>query len=120
MLRKVGSWMAGYASARRRNGATHRPEQYLKFVARLPAILRFIPAAGALGDIRRYLTLFCYFLQPTPANIRSMILYAIRSYVPGYEKRIKVDPPESRPAMGIYHPDAPSLFQSFDGYQQVV
>ena len=118
VLRKVGTWMASQASARRRNAGTHRPEQYLKFVARLPSILRFIPAAGALGDIRRYLTLFCYFLQPTPANIRSMILYAIRFYVPGYEKRIKTDPPESTPAMGIYHPDAPSLFQSFDRYRK--
>ncbi len=118
LLRTTGSWMAGYASARRRKSAPQRPEQYLKLVGKLPSILRFIPAAGALRDIRSYLTLFCYFLQPTPANIRAMILYAIRFYVPGYEKRIQVDPPESMPAMGIYHPDAQRLFQSFDRYRK--
>jgi magnesium chelatase subunit H len=47
-----------------------------------------------------------------------MLLYAIQHYVPGYEKRIQTDAPISLPAVGIYHPDAPALFESFDTYQQ--
>ncbi|MDW8240487.1 MAG: cobaltochelatase subunit CobN, partial [Acidobacteriota bacterium] len=63
-----------------------------------------------------YLQLFCYFMQPTPTNIRQMLLYAIKHYVPGHHRRITVSPPESHPVVGIYHPDAPALFQSFDEY----
>ena len=44
--------------------------QYLKLADRLPGILKFVPTAGALTDVKHYLYLFCYFLQPTPANIR--------------------------------------------------
>ncbi len=117
-LHKLGSWMASYAKAHRKNGGAGRPEQYLKLVEQAPAILRFVPAVGALGDIKHYLTLYCYFLQPTPANIRSMILYAIKHYVPGRGRRIRIDPPETRPVAGIYHPDAASLFESFEAYQK--
>ncbi len=118
LVRKLGSWMASYASSRRQNGKTRRPEQYLKLIERTPAILRFVPSTGVLGDIKNYLTMFCYFLQPTPANIRSMLLCSIKSYVPGQDKRIEIDPPESRPTRGIYHPDAPRVFESFDEYRE--
>jgi magnesium chelatase subunit H len=117
-LHKLGSWMAGYARAHRANGGQRKPEQYLKLVEQAFAILRFVPAIGALGDIKHYLTLYCYFLQPTPANIRSMILYAVKHYAPGRGKRIRIDPPEARPVAGIYHPDAESLFESFDAYRK--
>ena len=55
--------------------------QYLKLIDRLPGILKFVPTAGALTDAKHYLYLFCYFLQPTPANIQSMLLYALSQYV---------------------------------------
>ncbi len=55
--------------------------QYLKLIDRLPGILKFVPTAGALTDAKHYLYLFCYFLQPTPANIQSMLLYALKHYV---------------------------------------
>lgn len=118
-LRRAGAWMAGHAFARRREGA-RRPERYLEMLRRAPAVLRFVPSHGKLGAIKDYLTLFCYFLQPTPANIRSMVLYAIRAFVPGFEKRFRVDPPESQPVVGIYHPDAPSIFESFEAYRDWV
>ena len=56
--------------------------QYLKFIDRLPALLKFLPTAGGLRDVKHYLNIFCYFLQPTPANIRSMLLCALKEYVP--------------------------------------
>ncbi len=85
---------------------TERPEtpdtaQYLKLIDRLPGILRFVPTAGGLRDVKHYLNIFCYFLQPTPANIRSMVLYALKEYVP--DKRLqkaKISPASGAYALG--------------------
>jgi magnesium chelatase subunit H len=120
LVGRVGAWMGEQARAHR--GKKKRSHtQYLKLVDRLPAILRFVPSAGRLRDIKHYLQLFCYFLQPTPANIRSMVLYAIKHYVPDErvaKSEIKLPPPERMPAVAIYHPDAPALFESFAAYRK--
>jgi magnesium chelatase subunit H len=118
IVRKLGTWIADYVKERNRSNRASKTTQYIKFINRLPSILRFVPNTGKLRDIKNYLYLFCYFLQPTPANIRSMILFAIQHYVPGYEKLIKTDTPVSLPAIGIYHPDAPAIFESFDTYKK--
>jgi magnesium chelatase subunit H len=120
LLSTVGSWMGEQARARRSKKAGSHT-QYLKLVERLPALLRFVPGAGKLRDIKHYLMLFCYFLQPTPANIRSMVLYAINVYVPDERLAkawIRVPPPEAVPAVALYHPDAPKLFESFASYRE--
>jgi magnesium chelatase subunit H len=120
LMGRVGAWMGEQARAHRaKKQRSHT--QYLKLVDRLPAILRFVPGAGRLRDAKHYLHLFCYFLQPTPTNIRSMVLYAIKHYVPTSrtaKSEIKVPPPERMPAVAIYHPDAPSLFESFAAYRK--
>jgi magnesium chelatase subunit H len=121
IVARVGAWMGEQArsSAKKRRGGSHT--QYLKLVDRLPGLLRLVPNAGKLRDIKHYLYLFCYFLQPTPANIRSMLLYALKHYVADeYMQRmeIKVPPPETVPAVAIYHPDAPALFESFAAYRK--
>jgi magnesium chelatase subunit H len=121
LLSSVASWVGNQAkgkdSNKRKNGHGH----YLKLADRLPGILRFIPTAGTLRDVKHYLYLFCYFLQPTPENIRSMVLYAVKCYVPDERLRrlkLKVPQPESLPSVAVYHPDAPQLFQSFDDYEK--
>jgi magnesium chelatase subunit H len=114
----VGSWMGQQARARSGQRG-HNHTFYLKLVDRLPMLLRFVPGAGKLRDIKNYLLLFCYFLQPTPANIRSMLLYALKQYVP--DKRlanVEVPRPETLPAVALYHPDAPALFESFAAYRR--
>jgi magnesium chelatase subunit H len=122
VLRTVGSWIGNQANAYRQKngeakGASHT--RYLKLTDRLPAILRFVPGTGALGDVKNYLTLFCYFLQPTPSNIQSMVLFALKHYVPDKRlKAIKVAPPESMPSVAIYHPDAPAMFETFEAYEK--
>jgi len=116
LLKSVGSWMGEQARARRKGGG-HK--QYLRLVERMPALLRFVPNAGRLRDLKHYLYLFCYFLQPTPGNITSMLLYALKHY--GGDARlanVKVPPPESVPAVGAYHPDAAHIFESFEAYQR--
>jgi magnesium chelatase subunit H len=117
LLRSVGSWVGNQARRGKSDKRSHA--QYLKFVDRLPSILKFVPTAGALTDAKHYLYLFCYFLQPTPANIHSMLLYALVHYVPDARlKKIRVPKPEQMPSVAIYHPKAPALFQTFAEYRK--
>jgi magnesium chelatase subunit H len=123
LLSTVGSWVGRQVQARRGNGSSAKPghTQYLKFIDRLPTILRFVPTAGRLRDVKNYLHIFCYFLQPTPANIRSMVLYALKEYVPDERlknAKIKASPPEHLPSVAIYHPDATQLFETFGEYRE--
>jgi len=124
LLRSVGSWIGRQARGGKGNGGTngqgkaHGRSQYLKFTNRLPSLLRFVPGAGPLRDVKNYLMMFCYFLQPTPANIRAMLLYALQHYVDDERlKEISVAPPETMPSVAIYHPDAAELFESFEAYR---
>ncbi|MEW6210854.1 MAG: cobaltochelatase subunit CobN [Acidobacteriota bacterium] len=117
LARKVGSWMAETIRGRREKNGQRDLGQYVKLISKMPVILRFVPATGRLGDIKNYLFLFCYFLQPSPANIRSMLLYAIKHYG-DVKAPMEIDAPEQRPVVGIYHPDADKIFDSFDAYRK--
>lgn len=116
LLRSVGSWVGTQA----KRGKSNRGHgQYLKLVDRLPGILKFVPTAGALTDAKNYLYLFCYFLQPTPANIQSMLLYALVNYVDDQRlRKIRIPKPEQMPSVAIYHPRAKTLFKSFAEYRK--
>ncbi|HET6854250.1 MAG TPA: cobaltochelatase subunit CobN [Pyrinomonadaceae bacterium] len=116
LLRSVGSWIGNQA---RRGKSNRGHSQYLKLADRLPGILKFVPTAGAFTDAKHYLYLFCYFLQPTPANIQSMLLYSLVQYVDDKRlKKIRVPKPEQTPSVAIYHPEARSLFESFAAYRK--
>lgn len=116
LLKSVGSWVGAQA---KRGKSKRGHGQYLKFVDRLPGILKFVPTAGALTDAKHYLYLFCYFLQPTPQNIQSMLLYALIHCVRDERvKKIRVPKPEQMPSVAIYHPSAPALFQTFAEYRK--
>ena len=118
LVGRVGAWMGEQARGRRGAGGH---AQYLRYVERMPALLRFVPGAGRLRDLKHYLYLFCYFLQPTPANVRTMLLYALKHYAADERiarAQIELPPPETMPAVGIYHPDAPALFSSFESYRK--
>lgn len=118
----VGSfagWMARYAKNHKTKHTKNGHGQYLKLIKRLPTILKFVPTAGALTDAKHYLYLFCYFLQPTPANIQAMLLYALKHYVADERlkrRKIRITEPENMPSVAIYHPNAPALFESFEDY----
>lgn len=123
LMISAGSWLGRQARTGNANGEASKKRDhgsYLRLVDRMPAILRFVPGAGALRDVKNYLYLFCYFLQPTPANIRTMILFALKQYVRDPRMRalkIKLPPPATLPSVAIYHPDAPDLFESFSSYR---
>jgi magnesium chelatase subunit H len=111
--KKLGSVLKFRSDKKRANHG-----KYLKLVDRLPRVLRFVPTTGALTDAKRYLYLFCYFLQPTPANIQSMLLYSLKHYVSDARlKSVKLDAPQQVPSVAIYHPDAPKLFETIASYQ---
>jgi magnesium chelatase subunit H len=123
MLAAAGSWIGRHARGSRSDDEPkkHGHGQYLKLIDKLPRILRFVPTAGGLRDVKHYLNIFCYFLQPTPPNIRSMILYALKEYVADdrlKKTKIKVPPPQHLPSVAIYHPDSPTLFESFEEYRK--
>jgi magnesium chelatase subunit H len=125
LIGTAGSWIASQARGIGSNGDSnkrrHGHGQYLKLVDKLPNILRLVPAAGRLRDVKNYLYIFCYFLQPTPRNIRSMILFALKHYVPDERlRKLKIDipAPEAMPSVAIYHPDAPKLFETFEAYRK--
>jgi magnesium chelatase subunit H len=119
---KFAGWMGRYATRDKNNSTRkHSHQHYLKLIDRLPSILKFIPTAGALTDAKHYLYIFCYFLQPTPANIQAMLLYALRQYVKDERLRkikLRVAQPEHLPSVAIYHPAAPALFESFEEYRK--
>jgi magnesium chelatase subunit H len=122
LLASAGSWVGRQVRGKKTaNGNKHGHGQYLKLIDKLPGILRFVPTAGGLTDAKHYLNIFCYFLQPTPANIRSMVLYALKEYVPDErlkQAKIKVAQPERMLSVAIYHPDATGLFETFADYQK--
>lgn len=117
---KFAGWMSRYARRDKPTGGNkHRHHHYLKLIDRLPGILKFVPTAGALTDAKHYLHLFCYFLQPTPANIQSMLLYSLKYYVRDDRLRsVKIATPQQVPSVAIYHPDAPELFETFEAYKK--
>ncbi|HKP48208.1 MAG TPA: cobaltochelatase subunit CobN [Pyrinomonadaceae bacterium] len=119
LIASAGGWMGRQARKRKAaNEKTNGHDQYLKFADRLPAMLKFIPNAGALRDVRNYLNIFSYFLQPTPANIQAMILSALKEYAGGQRlQRVQLSGAERVPSVAIYHPDASQLFEAFDDYQ---
>ena len=124
LLRSIGSWIGRQARGyRSRNGDNksngHGRSDYLKWIDRLPKLMRYVPNAGPLRDAKIYLTLMSYFLQPTPRNIEAMILLALKSYVDDDRLRgIEVPGPETAASVAIYHPDAPKLFESFEEYKE--
>lgn len=120
LAHSVSGWMGEQMRSRRANRPP-KHTQYLRLIERLPGILRVMPSAGRLRDAKHYLYLFCYFLQPTPANIRAMLLYALKHYADDARVRaanIQTPAPESMPAVAVYHPEAPTLFESFDAYRK--
>ena len=122
LLSSVGSWVGKQATRRSKSKSKRRDHShYLKVIDRLPRLLRFVPTAGPLTDAKNYLYLFSYFLQPTPTNIQSMLLFALKHYANDLTVRrtnLQIPKPETTPSVAIYHPSAPTLFETFESYRE--
>ena len=115
---KFAGWMGRYVKHDKGNRTKHG-HHYLKLIDRLPAVLKFVPTAGALTDAKHYLHLFCYFLQPTPANIQSMLLYSLKHYARDARlKSVKLARPQQVASVAIYHPEARKLFETVQAYKK--
>jgi len=65
---RLSTWMGDFMKTSRstpnnrasgsRSGPPSNADSYLKLIRRLPAILKFVPSAGKLRDIKNYLLLF--------------------------------------------------------------
>src|SRR5262249_29508790 len=119
MLASISSWIGKQVRGEGDKGCEgHGGAEFWKEAERLPGLLRFVANAGPLRDVKNYLLLVSFFLQPTPNNIRSMILLALKEYVDDEQlKKVDVPAPEAVPSVAIYHPDAPSLFGTFEDYE---
>lgn len=115
LVTRLGAWMMSYARSRAR-GHRQRPERYLELLEQVSRLATWLPGRGRLGEVKRYVQFYNYFMQPSPENIRSMLALALCSYVPGYE-RLPAAAPVNYPATGIYHPEAPGLFPNFESYR---
>lgn len=119
LIKSLTSWIGKQARGGKDGASLHGRADYLKWAERLPALLRLVPNAGPLRDGKNYLLLMSYFLQPTPTNVKSMILLAIKDYGLGEQIRaIEVPAPESVPSVALYHPDAPGLFEEIESYTE--
>ncbi|MEW5976149.1 MAG: cobaltochelatase subunit CobN [Acidobacteriota bacterium] len=118
LIRRLNTWMAGSLKAGTGAGRRVPASSYLKLVHRVPALLRFLPGVGALRDLKNYLTLYSYFLQPTPTNIRSLLTLLLKYYVRGCASLPTPPPAERQPTVGIYHPQASCLFTTFEAYRK--
>ena len=120
LFSNVSGWMGSQVGKRKKNRPANHT-QYLKYIEKLPGVLRILPGVGPLKDVKHYLNIFCYFLQPSPSNIRSMLLYAMKHYGSRQElgsTKLSYSAPETLPGVAIYHPDAKALFESFDQYRK--
>ena len=82
------------------------------------AFLWFVPSTGKLAPIKQYLTLFfvTFFSRPPETSgqccsTRSSTRFLVTT---GKSERL---PHKGRRATGIYHPDAPLPFDSFEAYR---
>jgi magnesium chelatase subunit H len=119
LLGSIGSWV-GRQATRKPKSKRRDHSYYLKVIDRLPGLLRLVPTAGAFTDAKNYLYLFAYFLQPTPTNIQSMLLFALKHYASDPMVRranLQVPKPETTPSVAIYHPGASTLFETFESYR---
>src|SRR4249919_2215125 len=63
MAKKLAIWMSDFVKGRdsrdednpKRGGPPARADQYVSLIGKLPSILKFVPSAGRLGDIKNYL-----------------------------------------------------------------
>eukprot|EP01038_Epipyxis_sp_PR26KG_P010990 gene10990-14764_t len=126
-LNKVGSFtMANLGQSKsvigefmkkkkKENGSSFE-EGMLKLLRTLPKVLKYLPTDKA-KDARSFMMSFQYWLGGSPENLESMLLMLAKEFVVGAQVS---DNAISEPVViadkGIWHPLAPSVFESHESY----
>ncbi len=90
---------------------------YLKdLIILAPKLLRLVP--GKMQDLRSYIEAYLYMVECSGENVRSMLMMLADRYHAPLRGRLKglYAAPVVHPAVGIYHPDAPAVFESREEY----
>jgi magnesium chelatase subunit H len=90
---------------------------YLKDLMILaPRLLRFLP--GKMSDLRSYIESYLYCIEGSDQNMRALFLMLADRYHEPLRGKLagNYKDPVIYPSEGIYHPDAPSIFNSRDEY----
>ncbi|HLY64401.1 MAG TPA: cobaltochelatase subunit CobN, partial [Chloroflexota bacterium] len=104
-------FMSAFGKLIRRPSGRRSAESFAAFAGRVSRWLRFAPGRGQ--EFRAYLQLYSYYLNSSPENLRSLLLFVLRRYG---DLEVAVDPPREYPTASLYHPDAPRLFEELDDY----
>jgi len=94
-------------------------DSLLKLVRTLPKVLKFLPGDQA-KDARTFVLSLQHWLGGTPENLEAMLLRVAGGYVEGVED-IDTDAlmePTVLPDMGIWHPLAPTIFDTMGEYKE--
>jgi magnesium chelatase subunit H len=86
---------------------------YTKLMKLMQSMMRFMPAKAR--DFKNWMQVNIYWNQPRTDNIANMFRYVLREY---FQSQAPVAPPVDVPMMGLYHPDAPSMFKDIRAYRK--
>ena len=93
-------------------------EGMLKLLRTLPKVLKFLPSDKA-KDARSFMMSFQYWLGGSPDNLESMLLMLAKEFVVGANiSASSIAEPVLIPDKGIWHPMAPSVFDTIEAYNQ--
>lgn len=85
---------------------------YMKLMKIMRTILPLVPSKAK--DFKNWLTVYSYWMQPTPDNIANMFRLILREY---YNEPVTVGAIVDVPNMGLYHPDAPAYFKDVKSFK---
>ncbi|HEU4456963.1 MAG TPA: magnesium chelatase subunit H, partial [Longimicrobium sp.] len=104
-----GGWSPAAIFKRLRGSRTDRTtgEAQVRQLRRIPRLLRFIP--GAAQDVRAYYLVLQYWLAGSERNLASLVRLLVHRYARDEKlrKRVRPEPPEEYPEVGVYHPSLP-------------
>ncbi|OLQ15653.1 Magnesium-chelatase subunit ChlH, chloroplastic [Symbiodinium microadriaticum] len=94
-------------------------DSLLKLVRTLPKVLKFLPGDQA-KDARTFVLSLQHWLGGTPENLEAMLLRIAGGYVPSVDSidTESLMDPVVLPDMGVWHPLAPTIFDSMTEYRE--
>jgi len=128
-LNKVGSFsmqnlgqsksvISDFMKAKKKENGSSFEEGMLKLLRTLPKVLKYLPSDKA-KDARSFMMSFQYWLGGSPENLESMLLMLANEFVLDQDNAVaqeKIAEPVLLPDKGIWHPMAPTVFETVSEY----